>query len=158
MNLFITSNDINQCAKFLDDRRLNKSILENCQMLSTGINLNGGEAPYKTTHQNHPISIWVRQTSANFQWTIDYTFALTLEYRKRFNKTHACYFVLQKIIKQKHLIPKGSLMPFVNCARNAALGLDFSHYSDVRLAYRDYLREKWKRDGEKAYSHIGGKK
>jgi hypothetical protein len=155
MNLFVVSYDINECAKYLDNRRLNKAILENCQMLSTGINLNGGKAPYKSTHERHPINLWVRQTRGNFQWTIDYTFALTLEYRRRFGKTHACYFVLLQIVKQKHLIPEGSRTPFVNCARNKELGLDFSSQSDVRLAYREYLRAKWRLDGPKAISNIG---
>lgn len=154
MNLFIVSNDITTNARWLDNRRLIKGILENCQMLSTGINLNGGKAPYKTTHINHPINRWVRETSANFQYVIDLTFAMTLEYRNRFGKTHACYFVLTQIVKQKNLIPKGKQTPFVNCARNAAQGLDYSGISDVRFAYRSYLAKKWELDGERAFSNL----
>jgi hypothetical protein len=158
MNLFIVSNDIEVNAKYLDDRRLIKGILENCQMLSTGINLNGGQAPYKSTHPNHPVSIWVRETRANFQYVIDLTYAMTWEYKERFQKVHACYFILNQICKQKHLIPEGKQTPFVNCARNAAQGLDFTHISDVRLAYREYLRQKWKLDEAKGYYHTARKK
>jgi hypothetical protein len=126
-------------------------------MLSTGINVNGGKAPYKTTHINHPVNRWCRETLGNFQYVIDLTYAMTLEYRARFSKTHACYFVLNEIVKQKHLIPKGKQTPFVNCARNAAQGLDYSQ-GDVRMSYRAYLNAKWLKDGEKAYSHLAKRK
>ena len=87
-------------ARSQDNYRVVKMILESCQMLCTTINLQHGEqvTPYRTTHAKHPSTIWVGQSSANFQRLIEHTLAMLEEYTERFNKIHKCTGVLEKII------------------------------------------------------------
>jgi hypothetical protein len=63
-----------------------KIILESCQMMATAYPK--GAAPYKHTHANHPMSVWVRSSLDNFIWTLDYCYALCAEYTFRFGKRH----------------------------------------------------------------------
>jgi hypothetical protein len=37
----------------------------------------------KMTHPNHPMSIWVRQSTANFMWTVNYALELCNEHVRR---------------------------------------------------------------------------
>jgi hypothetical protein len=43
-------------------------------------------------------------------------------------------------------IPEGEQLPFSNNARNLTKGVDFTHESDVTLAYKLYLSERWESD------------
>ena len=72
MNIFVTHLDPVKCAQNLDDKRVIKMILESAQMLSTSINVSGGKGPYKTTHVNHPCSVWVRSSNANYYWLLNH--------------------------------------------------------------------------------------
>jgi hypothetical protein len=157
VNLFITSDDLGECARFLDDRRLIKSILENTQLLSTAVNVYGGKGCYRTTHVNHPISVWTRKTRGNFKYVLDFTYKLIEEYALRFSKIHACYSLLPDLAAQAELIPDGQRSELCNCARNTKLGVDFSHEKDVCVAYQMYLNYKWKLDGSKARSRFIGR-
>ena len=38
---------------------------------------------------HHPCSKWIRECSANFNWTIEHTLALCAEYTFRYDKQHA---------------------------------------------------------------------
>ena len=67
MNIFVISQNPDECAQALDDLRLNKMILETAQLLSTAIRFHGytGNLAYKATHINHPCSIWARTSRGN---------------------------------------------------------------------------------------------
>ena len=56
-------------AKSQDNYRVVKMILESVQMLCTAINLQHEEqvTPYKNAHPKHPSTLWVRESSANFE-------------------------------------------------------------------------------------------
>lgn len=90
MNIFHLSKDPRECAEFLGDKHCVKMVLETAQMLSTACHHVEyyPEGIYKPSHQNHPMTIWVRSDAAHFLWTFDlYTYLLE-EYTFRRDKVH----------------------------------------------------------------------
>ena len=100
----------------------------------------------KPSHLNHPATKWVRERRDNFEWLIDHAKALDRERQRRWT-SRADHVTLKSCIDNKiHLVgkvlTKGST-PFVNCARNIELGIDYTHLEDTHLAYRLYLSDRW---------------
>ena len=58
LNIFVLDRDIPTCARYHADQHVVKMILESAQMLCTVINLSGGRSPYKSTHPQHPCTLW----------------------------------------------------------------------------------------------------
>lgn len=139
MNIFASYACPKKSAQFLDDRRVIKMVLESAQLLSTAINESGGKGPYKTTHKNHPCSIWTRQTIKNYYWLLDHFQYLCDEYSKRYNKIHKCETFKKDFISAASLINNGDLTFFPNCTI-------FKDEPDIHKAYRDYLVHKWNND------------
>jgi len=148
VNIFASSNCPIESAKFLDDKRCIKMCLETAQLLSSALRLCGysGNDIYKITHKNHPSNIWTRATQGNYKWLLEHFRALCDEYTRRFGKTHASSALLPAFEQGVSLIPEGEKMPFSNNARNLTKGVDFTHESDVTLAYQLYLAERWESD------------
>lgn len=80
MNIFYLDTDPRLAAQYHCDKHVVKMILESAQLLCTAVNTLAGEqvTPYKSTHVNHPCSIWVRESHANWY----YTWRLMLELEK----------------------------------------------------------------------------
>lgn len=104
MNLFILHKLPKKCAKYYFDSHVIKIILEAVQLLCTAkqlldpdIDYTQCEKIYKVTHKNHPVSIWVRTSAENWQWTCSLVEALHDEWRYRYNhpdtKFHGSYNV-----------------------------------------------------------------
>jgi len=148
MNIFATSNCPIESAKFLDDKRVNKMCLETAQLLSSALRLSGynGSDVYKITHKNHPSNVWCRTTQGNYKWLLEHFKALCDEYSRRSGKIHASSKLLPIFEANTALIPAGEKMPFSNNARNLTKGVDFTHETDVTLAYQLYLMERWEGD------------
>lgn len=146
MNLFVTTPCPIQSAKILDDKRCIKMILESCQLLSTAARFYGGTPKYKSTHLNHPVTIWTRKSRSNYLWVYQHAKALCNEYTLRYGKTHACEQLLPELLRFATLIPNGPQYPFVNCARNKEQGVDYTNISDVHVAYQKYLSKRWDND------------
>lgn len=123
-------------------------ILESVQLLSTAVRHYGyqGEDVYKSTHVNHPCTIWARQNRANYNWLLKHTIALAEQKFKRQGKTHKSFNLVSRLMELSDLIPDGDLSPFVNCARRADMGIDYTHIEDVHEAYQLYLNDRWDRD------------
>jgi len=145
MNIFITSKCPKECAKFIDDKRVVKMCLETAQMLCTAVNEMGGNAPYKSTHKNHPCNIWARLTRSNWLWLWNHGKALCKEYTYRYGKKHKCEDILDNIIQLSYYIPIGVLTEFPNCAANKSLGISYKHL-ETTLAYKMYLKDRWASD------------
>jgi hypothetical protein len=141
MNIFISSTDPNESASNLDDKRVIKMILETTQMLSTSLITLGQPGPYKSTHINHPCSIWVRTTRSNYSWTLEHLSALLKEYTNRYLKIHKCNQYLNYFYQSKIYIPEGQLTSFINCTTYKEL--------EVTEAYKKYLSDKWQTDKRK---------
>ena len=95
MNIFfLHSNPIKAAANMNYPKLQNKMILEGCQLLSATFNIAGLEAPYKTTHKNHPSRLWLDNDKANIVWLMEHTQALLDIYTARSGKNHKCQGVL----------------------------------------------------------------
>lgn len=94
MNIFCLSNDPFQAAMWQVDRHISKMGLEHTQLLCTAFWLQGIEAPYKMSHQNHPSAIWVRESNENKNWLIRHAYATFHEYTARYGKRHKSHDVL----------------------------------------------------------------
>ena len=146
MNLFVTDQNPVTSARNLDDKRLIKMCLETTQLLCSAINFYDGNTPYKTTHLNHPVTVWVRTNRANWSWAFMHGLALCQEYTARYGKIHKCESILRSIEHLFTIIPDGTRTQFVNCAANNSLGIDFKHIADPIEAYRKYLTNRWNND------------
>ncbi|HLD91056.1 MAG TPA: pyrimidine dimer DNA glycosylase/endonuclease V [Patescibacteria group bacterium] len=138
MQIFATYNCPIKSAKYLDNKRVIKQVLESAQLLSNAIHLNNGVGPYKLTHRHHPLTISVKSSRSNYKWLLEHFYALCKEYTRRFNKVHKCRYLSTYFETNVNLIPDNELY-FVNCT-------DFKDIQDVHLAYRICLRKKWKND------------
>ena len=103
MNIFAIEGDENnidwiKSAKSQDNYRVVKMILESCQILSTVLNEQGIDAPYRSFNPKHPSCMWAAESSDNFINLVKHCAAMIDEYRDRFNKTHKCEAVLKKIV------------------------------------------------------------
>jgi len=105
MNIFVLHRDPVVAAQMQCDRHVVKMVLESAQMLSTAVNVLGGEARYKTAHVNHPCSIWARETLGNFIWLYDHGMALAKEYTERYGKRHKSEEVIQDCMDEIRPLP-----------------------------------------------------
>lgn len=146
MNIFVSNSCPFESARFLDDKRVVKMVLESAQMLSTAIHCVGGYGPYKKTHVNHPCSVWARRSAENYHWLLSHFKALCNEYTRRYGKTHKCEQYLELFWKGMSIMPQGGLTPFANCAANESIGVSFKDVKDVPSAYKRYLYARWIND------------
>jgi hypothetical protein len=144
MNLFILSLCNKECAEWMVDSHVVKILLEAVQMLSTakrfldpaGVD---EDVVYKECHVNHPVSIWVRESYANYVWTLDLVDALHAEWKYRYNhppdKVHKSYMVAQWLRQYPppdHTFPSEGLTPFAQAMPNTYKD------RDAVVAYRQY--------------------
>lgn len=139
MNIFVTNSDPKIAASHLDDKRVNKMIIETVQMLSLIF-----KGPYKQTHANHPCSKWVRESDNNLQWTIEYLDALYHEHKARTGKEHLSYIKFKNHLKITNKIKKiqtnnSNPIEFCNCSA-------YKDIDNVFLAYQLTLADKWETD------------
>jgi len=85
-------------AESQDNLRVVKMILESCQILSTVLNEQGLDAPYRSFNPKHPSCMWAAESAANFMSLVVHCDAMIAEYGRRFNKTHKCSEVLHRIV------------------------------------------------------------
>lgn len=117
--------------------------LETAQMLCTVAIKRGFDAPYKSTHKNHPATLWVEKSSANWNWLCLHGIALCEEYTLRYGKTHKCQAIIQNMLNKTKEIWGDSVeytqhTPFAQCMPEQY------KQNDASKAYRAYYR------GEKA--------
>ena len=105
MNLFILSLIQREIAEYMMDKHVSKILLEAVQMLCSAKRILDpedevtGSQIYRLAHKNHPVTIWVRKSLANFMWTLDLVEELHNEWRYRYNhpntKFHKAYLMAQ---------------------------------------------------------------
>lgn len=97
MNIFVLDLDPKIAATQLIDKHVVKMVLETAQLLSSVCNLIAGEkvAQYKTTHKNHPCTVWARTSQQNFDWLVQHGLAIAAEYTKRYKKVHKSQAVIE---------------------------------------------------------------
>ena len=100
MNIFYLSDCPVEAARSQCDKHVVKMILESAQMLCTAHHACSTEAQrpekfYKQAHLNHPSTIWVRTTTANYEWMCIHALALCEEYTHRYGKIHASQAIIE---------------------------------------------------------------
>lgn len=159
MNIFVLSTDPEEAAQMACDQHVIKMILESTQLLATALRFHGAPdevlprtasgTPYKSTHHNHPCSVWTRKTRANFLWLVEHVRALSEEYTIRFGKVHACSKWIDTMHRGSAWIPDGELTEFAR-----AMPDQYKDETSVVRSYRAfYCGEKlsfakWKRNGD----------
>jgi len=135
VNIFILDYDVDQCAKHHCDQHVSKMILESAQLLCTALNKQGFTTPYRSTHTQHPCTIWAGDSYDNFQWLVNLSIALNDEYRWRYNKEndHASIKVIRNI--EQYRFPSKGLTPFVQAMPN-----QYKVPNDPVEAYRCFYR------------------
>ena len=91
MNIFYLDKDPVKAAQLQYNKHVVKMILESAQMLCTAhhcIMGSDADVPYKSTHKNHPSTVWARQSAQNYAWLYYHMMALGDEYTKRYGKKH----------------------------------------------------------------------
>jgi len=91
MNIFHLDKCPQKSIEYHCDKHVVKMILEYAQMLSTAHHILSSLVPdgmYRKTHQNHPCSKWVRQTSGNYTYLLEYLRLALDEYTFRYGKIH----------------------------------------------------------------------
>jgi hypothetical protein len=158
MNIFAFHHDPHTAASMLDDKRVNKMILESVQTISTAVWENGmptrpltkAGTPYKPTHRNHPVVKWAGECAGNMYWLIRYTRALGQEFEARFGHVHSSIESLETWMDNHAMIdggyglhgiwnyiPAGRRTDFVQCMP------DEYKSASSPMAYRQYyLAEK----------------
>lgn len=141
MNIFTTSYDPKECAKYLDDKRVVKMALESCQLLSNAMHLNNNVGPYKLTHAKHPCTLWAAHCRRNYGWLLNHFKALLSEYKARYGREHKCGQYMSTFESFHDYMPlKTRVLRFVNCTT------DYKHIEDTILAYQMQLNDKWDTD------------
>ncbi len=150
MNIFVLHNDPLLAAMMLDDLRVPKMIVESGQMLATALRAWGMDdddlvhtgvvtlkgTPWRSTHRNHPCTVWARESRSNFLWLAEHALGLCYEYRHRFGKTHGSESAIEAMESLASMIPEGPLTPF-------ALAMPDEFKTDDTVAsYRAYFRTK----------------
>ncbi len=141
MNIFYLDPNPRQCARYHCDKHVVKMILETAQLLSTAHRVLD-EVPisdqlYRSTHVNHPSSIWVRKTSGNYEWALSLFEELCIEYTFRYNREHATETKLACMLTHLPVnIEKSEFTVPPQCMPEDYRG------DDVVEAYRRYYRSK----------------
>ena len=78
--------DIARCARYHADTHVVKMILEGTQMLCTVLNRSGVPSPYRSTHVNHPCTVWTGDSLSNWLWLRRLVGRLNSEYRYRYGR------------------------------------------------------------------------
>lgn len=155
MNIFAVSPDPAVCAAALDDRRLNKMIVETAQIICNAYLLNYARRgfsthrmPYRPFNPGHPVVKWAASDEANLLWTRRLFSALAYERSLRMPEkpVHASVTKMGRALQLVDSVTANAGNPtsFCNCAANDSLGISFRHLSDTHAAYRAYLRARWR--------------
>lgn len=110
MNLFVVDQDPVIAAKSLCNKHIVKMCSETANMLLWPFKLSGHRLPLSQSgkevglsHQNHPASVWIRESSSNYEWAVEHLRALLKEKEFRYNSKHYAenyfYFIFNNFKK-----------------------------------------------------------
>lgn len=115
MNIFLLDENHSKNVEYYVDAHVVKQILETAQLLCTARRLRGDlNAEYRATHINHPCSLWVRQSSKNYEWLCELGMAMSEEYAYRYGKEHKSSYVILDCYNSVPNIP-GEFTTPVSC-------------------------------------------
>lgn len=155
MNIFVLHEDPYVAASWAIAKHVVKMPLESAQMLCTahrvldgeeytelspgGRNMKRWRLPddrdevlYKAAYVNHPCSVWMRESSGNYEWAIDHWCGQLDEYTRRYGKEHKSGQMLPWLAKVPNNIAQSAMTPFAQ-----AMPDKYKNECAVK-AYRDY--------------------
>ena len=109
MNIFYLHQDPVKAAEYQYNKHVVKMVLESAQILCTVHHKYMGEdadVPYKSTHKNHPSTLWAGQSAQNYEWLYRHFVALCEEYKRRYGREHLSY---TKCKDKVNMLPGGML-------------------------------------------------
>jgi len=139
MNIFYLDKDPKICATYHNDKHCVKMVLEYAQILSTthrvSYDYSDIQTPlYKSTHINHPSTIWARESKSNYEWLYMLFGYLCDEYRYRYDRKHATDHKLRDILSTTpRTIPNDGFT-----APPLAMPDDCKIHDDHLASYRKY--------------------
>lgn len=129
MNIFALDMDPCKAAIMHCDKHVVKMILESVQMMSTV----AGHG-YKPTHTNHPCTLWVKKSKANWHWLYQLVNSLHDEWQYRFNHTHYHKSYLVMLELDMPNLPDVGLTPFAQAMP------EYLQQANAVEAYRNYYK------------------
>lgn len=165
MNIFHLHTSPEISAEMMCDKHVVKMILETAQLLSTAHRVLDGEliikegkkhryhpsldeVLYKSTHENHPSAIWVRESKSNYEWLFEHFHFLNKEYRLRSKRSkisdHLSYDKLSGILQFNPVnIPDIGLTKFKECMPDdCKLDNPVMSYRNYYIKHKSYFA-KW---------------
>ena len=136
MNIFVLDRDPEVAARMHCDKHVPKMILETAQMLSTAHHVYDtpqAQFVYKKAHLNHPCTIWVRESTANYSWAWHLYLNLLVEFKKRRGKHHKSGELIHHLAHTPPM-PSCGLTPFAQ-----AMPPEYKQ-ADAVEAYRAYYK------------------
>jgi hypothetical protein len=120
MNIFYLSECPVEAARSMCDKHIVKMVLESAQILCTThhecpTDAERPERFYRKTHVNHPSTIWVRETTGNYEWICLHALALCEEYTHRYGKVHASQSLIEWASDNIPDIPDGEITKMPQC-------------------------------------------
>ena len=140
MNIFYLDTNPKIVSIYLCDRHCVKMILESAQMLCTAHRILGTDSVsdylglYKSTHKNHPCSVWTRASSNNYKWHFKLFTAMLDEYKFRYKRIHACTKLMSPLSEHPYKIPCLNFTAPPQCMP------DEYKCNDTVKAYRNYYK------------------
>lgn len=142
MNIFFLDMNPYLAAEMQCDKHVVKMILESAQLLCTAHHILGTdldkEILYRKTHENHPCSKWIRESSGNYNWLHSHFHGLLVEYWYRYGKKHAS----TRLLKPLHEFPHYESQVLGEMTRPALAMPDEFKCDDYVEAYRNYYVSK----------------
>lgn len=149
MNIFATDKCPIKSARYLDDRRVNKMIIESCQMLSTFVRIRKHKLTpeqdaklYKKCFVNHPCNVWLRESNDNVAWLFKHTNELIKIWRTISDNRHGSWDCFEELTK--------IMLPFMstNLSKSPQSFCNCSEYQHidvggVHIAYQQTMLIKW---------------
>ena len=137
MNIFYLSSNFEKNAQWLDDKRLNKMIVETAQILSTVIRKHGYDSDvlYRPTHINHPCVKWA---FSNCGYIKNLLFHYIKEWQYRFGYVHKSYEVYVESLSF-------SIRSNIKSRPPKVMPDEFKKGSTIS-AYKKYMKFKWDND------------
>ena len=146
MQIFLSDEQPEKCARNLDDVRLRKMPIEAAQIASTALWINNCDLAetmyskgliYLPTHENHPLVKWCAESVHNYKEVIRHGVCLCYEYKYRFFKIHSTEGILWNLSDIPGY-PSDS-----NCSTPPNATTHHKHIDDIYLAYQQELCYKW---------------
>lgn len=151
MNIFVVDQDPVVAANSLCDKHVPKMIVETTQMLVSALRRHGASdddvpltksgTPHKGGYPNHPATRWVGDSRTNAEWLLEHGFGLCSQFEFRFNKEHACFTQLAKVMDTLDFIPDHGLTDVALCVgEELQNGRTHAPIADAVHVYRNFYR------------------